>query len=131
MRWMVLVRQLSWFYLAWFVSIGSIVHITVGRCKFIFYIVEVVYRSLPPILYIFTPPPDRAVPHRGGKTSTLHNRNPANRYALQHNTPPHQYASVITKRRKLIALACLCCCRVVLSLCVLSLCVLSCSVVVV
>ena len=36
MRWMVLVRQLSWFYLAWFVSIGSIVHITVGQCKVIF-----------------------------------------------------------------------------------------------
>ena len=67
MRWMVLVRQLSWFYLAWFVSIGSIVHITVGQCKFIFYIVEVVYRSLPPILYIFSPPPDRAVSHRGAK----------------------------------------------------------------
>ena len=65
MRWMVLVRQLSWFYLAWFVSIGSIVHITVGQCKFIFYIVEVVYRSLPPILYIFTPRPT-APCHIGG-----------------------------------------------------------------
>lgn len=65
MRWMVLVRQLSWFYLAWFVSIGSIVHITVGQCKFIFYIVEVVYRSLPPILYIFTPRPT-ALCHIGG-----------------------------------------------------------------
>ena len=104
MRWMVLVRQLSWFYLAWFVSIGSIVHITVGQCKFIFYIVEVVYRSLPPILYIFTPRPTAPCHIGGGKTSTPYHLNTANRYALQHNTPPHQYASVITKRRKLNAL---------------------------
>ena len=90
MRWMVLVRQLSWFYLAWFVSIGSIVHITVGQCKFIFYIVEVVYRSLPPILYIFTPPPDRAVPHRGGQnfnaTQSQH-RQPL-RATTQHTSTP-------------------------------------------
>ena len=65
MRWMVLVRQLSWFYLAWFVSIGSIVHITVGQCKFIFYVGEGAYRSLPPILYIFTPRPT-ALYHIGG-----------------------------------------------------------------
>ena len=100
MRWMVLVRQLSWFYLAWFVSIGSIVHITVGQCKFIFYIVEVVYRSLPPILYIFTPRPTALCHIGGGKTATLHNRNTVNRYAQQHNTTIPRPACVITKRRK-------------------------------
>ena len=97
MRWMVLVRQLSWFYLAWFVSIGSIVHITVGQCKFIFYIVEVVYRSLPPILYIFTPPPDRAVSHRGGKTSTPYRFNTAKRPRGVAYHRAHQPMSVITK----------------------------------
>jgi len=86
-RGMVLVRQLSWFYLAWFVSIGSIVHITVGRCKFIFYVGEGAYRSLPPILYIFTPRPT-ALCHIGG-AKLQHRTTSTPPTATRYNTTHH------------------------------------------
>ena len=113
MRWMVLVRQLSWFYLAWFVSIGSIVHITVGQCKFIFYIVEVVYRSLPPILYIFTPRPTAPCHIGGGQnfnTVPLQPRQATARRGVSSGAPANERYNKEKKIKRACLIVLLCCC---------------------